>query len=121
MSNKITAIIIGSVFVALSIVHVASAETKAADDEWHFMVAPLFLWGMNIDGTSELGPVSTPLKLDFKDDILENLAGVFTLHFEASKMDWTFFAEYQYSNLDPSAETPMGPVANIDFKNHSII
>ena len=94
-----------------------AADTKLSDDEWHFTLAPLFLWGMNIDGTSQIGPVSAPLDLTFTDDILENLSAVFTVHFEAQKRDWTLFAEYQYVDLDPSVETPSAASADIDFQN----
>ncbi len=94
-----------------------AAETKSSDDEWHFILSPLFLWGMSIDGTSQIGPVTAPLDLTFTDDILENMSGVFTVHFEAQKRDWTLFAEYQYVDLDPSVETPAGPNAEVDFQN----
>ena len=94
-----------------------AADAKSSDDEWHFTLSPLFLWGMNIDGTSQIGPVTAPLDITFTDDVLENLAAVFTVHFEAQKGDWTLFAEYQYVNLDPSIETPSVASAEIDFKN----
>lgn len=94
-----------------------AADAKSPDDEWHFTLAPLFLWGMNIDGTSQIGPVSAPLDLTFTDDILENLSAVFTIHFEAQRRDWTLFAEYQYVDLDPSVETPSAASADIDFQN----
>ena len=94
-----------------------AADPKSSGDEWHFSLSPLFLWGMNIDGTSQVGPVTAPLDLTFTDDILENLSAVFTVHFEAQKRDWTFFAEYQYVDLDPSVETPAGPNAAINYKN----
>ena len=112
--RKILAIAIIGIF-ALSFSGNVFAETNATDDEWHFTVAPLFLWGLNIDGTTELGPVTTPLNLDFKDDVLSNLAAVFTIHFEARKKDWTIFAEYQYAELDPSIATPRRATVDIDF------
>ena len=115
MSKRLTIIIIGSVFIALSIGNVAFAGTKATNDEWHFSLAPMFLWGISTEGTTEIGPVTTPLSLNFKDDVLENLAAAFTIHLEASKMDWTIFAEYQYVDLDPSVATPIGSTADINF------
>jgi hypothetical protein len=102
-------------FFLLSLSGNVFAGTNTTDDEWHFMVAPLFLWGLNVDGTTQLGPATTPLNLDFKDDVIENLAAVFTLHFEAQKGDWTIFAEYQYAELDPSINTPRGLTADINF------
>ena len=84
-------------------------------DEWQFSLAPLFLWGVSIDGTTQLGPVQAPLQLDFTDDVLDNLAAVFTLHFEARKKDLTLFAEYQYVKLEPSTSLPNGIPLDIDF------
>ena len=94
-----------------------AADAKSSDDEWHFTLVPLFLWGVSIDGTSQIGPVSAPLDLTFTDDILENMSAVFTVHFEAQKRDWTLFAEYQYLDLDPSVETSAGPNVGIDFQS----
>ncbi len=76
------------------------ADTST-DDEWKFSLAPLFLWGMSMNGTSQVGPITTPLNLDFQDDVLENLEAVLTLHFEARKNDLALFAEYQYVDLGP--------------------
>ena len=91
------------------------AETS---DEWEFKLAPLFLWGMSIDGTTTIEGTDADLGLDFKDDIFENMEGVFTLHFEAHKGDLLLFAEYQYVNLTPGIDASSGPVsvsADIDF------
>ncbi len=90
-------------------------DAKSSDDEWHFTLSPLFLWGMSIDGTSQVGPVNVPLEITFTDDVLENLTSVFTIHFEAQKGDWTLFAEYQYVDLDPSIEISSVASADIDF------
>ena len=71
--------------------------------------------GMNVDGSAQIGPVSAPLQLDFKDDVFENLGTVFTVHFEANRQDLNLFAEYQYVKLDPTATVPNGPSVDIDF------
>ena len=84
-------------------------------DEWQFALSPLFLWGMNLDGTTTIGPVTAPLELGFKDDVFENLAAVFTVHFEAKKNDLALFAEYQYVNLQPSSSIVNGPTVDVDF------
>ena len=93
----------------------AFAVRDRNSDEWQFTLAPLFLWGMNIDGTASIGPVDAPLDLDFQDDILENLGAVFTVHFEAQKNDLALFAEYQYVNLEPSSSLPNGAPVGVDF------
>ena len=82
--------------IVLSLTSAAAAPDRNSD-EWQFTLAPLFLWGMNIDGSSQVGPVEAPLDLSFTDDIFENLSAVFTVHFEAYKNDLTLFAEYQYT------------------------
>lgn len=94
-----------------------SAAPDRTSDEWQFTLAPLFLWGMNIDGTSQIGQVEAPLDLSFSDDILENLSAVFTVHFEAYKNNLSLFAEYQYTELDPTTTIPNGAELDIDFTN----
>ena len=81
-----------------------AADTSANSDDWQFSLAPLFLWGMSINGDSQIGPVDAPLHLDFTDDVLSNLDAVFTVHFEAKKRDWTLFTEVQYADLEPSVK-----------------
>ncbi|MEH6591383.1 MAG: hypothetical protein V7746_14075 [Halioglobus sp.] len=87
---------------------------------WEYSLAPLFLWGKNINGFSEIGGKEAPLDLDFNDDILGNLDGAFTFHFEAKQGPLTLFAEYNYAKLDPTADETLGPItitADIDFKD----
>jgi hypothetical protein len=95
----------------------AAAEAKSPENEWQFTLSPLFLWGMNIDGSAQIGPATAPLDLNFTDDIFENLSAVFTVHFEAKKNDLTLFIEYQYVDVDPTTSIPNGPSVGIDFKN----
>jgi hypothetical protein len=89
----------------------ATATTMAeADEEWEFTLAPMFLWGMSIEGESTIEGKTAPLDLDFRDDVLENLEAVFTLHFEARRDDWGFFAEYQYAELKTDGGGTQGPI-----------
>jgi hypothetical protein len=100
------------------IIHLAShvtAETEQNSDEWQFALSPLFLWGMNVNGTQQIGSTVAPLELNFTDDILENLGAVFSFHFEAKKKDLTLFTEYQYVNLEPSTNISNGPTIDVDF------
>ena len=114
---KIKTLIKSMVPICLSIciaVPSIAADTKASEDEWHFTLSPLFLWGMGIDGSSTVGSEELPLQLDF-GDVLDNLDAVFTIHFEMQKGDWTIFAEYQYVDLEPSVSTPSGVEGGIGF------
>jgi predicted porin len=70
---------------------------------------------MNVDGTSTIGPVSTPLDLEFTDDVFQNLGAVFTVHFEAKKNNLTLFSEYQYVKLEPSTSIANGPTVDVDL------
>lgn len=94
----------------------AQASNDTSDDDWQFSLAPLFLWGMGIDGSTSLGPTNTPLNISF-GDALDNLGAVFTFHFEAHKKDWGFFAEYQYVDLQPKSELENGSEVDVNFKN----
>jgi hypothetical protein len=109
-----------SVVALLLAVNLFSAQLQAeeSEGEWEFVLTPLFLWGMSIDGDSAIDGNALPLNLDFTDDIMENLDAVLTLHFEARKDKLLLFAEYQYVSLDPSVDASLGPVnvnADIDF------
>lgn len=95
----------------------AAAGPAKAEDDWHYSLAPLFLWGISIDGSATIGRATAPLDLSFKDDVFENIDAVYTFHFEARKQDWTIFAEYQYVNLKPGAALPNGSSVNVDFEN----
>ena len=80
--NKIIYTLGLSLLLATSI---SPADTSASNDEWQFTLSPMFLWGMSMKGDSQIGPVDTPLDLEFTDDVLSNLHAVFTVHFEAKK------------------------------------
>jgi hypothetical protein len=112
---KKTSLIIVIIFFIISSASHVTAETDRSSDEWQFALSPLFLWGMSVDGTQQIGPVSAPLELNFTDDLLENMSAVFTFHFEAQKNDLALFAEYQYVKLEPSTNIPNGPTVDIDF------
>jgi hypothetical protein len=99
---------------------VTSSSIVNASEEWEFALSPLFLWGMNINGDATIGDATAPLELDFKDDVLENLEAVLTVHFEARRGLWTVFTEVQYVDLGPTVNVAMGPIeveSDITFKN----
>ncbi|MEH6609040.1 MAG: hypothetical protein V7696_06695 [Halioglobus sp.] len=112
----LTTSLVGSQFLS------GAAMAQETEGEWEFQLAPLFLWGMSINGESSIDGNVAPMDLDFKDDLLENMDGVFTLHFEARKQDLVLFAEYQYVSVNPDVEAAIGPVtvnADIDFSVNS--
>lgn len=107
-------------FVLMLALGIGVSTSARAESEWNYSFAPLFLWGMGIEGSTSIGPMTAPLDIRFKD-ALDNLEGMFTFHFEAQNRDLALFAEYQYVNLGPEAEVPLpgGNAAQIyvTFKN----
>jgi hypothetical protein len=101
---------IGNINIAYAI------GSNSTDGEWEYTLAPLFLWAQGIEGTSEIGPVTAPLGITFRD-ALSNLEATFTVHFEMKRDKLTLFAELQYVNLGPEAEGPMGGELDIGFKD----
>lgn len=104
-------------FVAVAFLALLSTSAQSfAAEEWEFQFAPLFLWGVSIDGDATIGGNTAPLDIKFTDEVWENLEAVYTFHFEARKDRLSLFAEYQYLNLTPSVA--INPIeADIDFKN----
>jgi len=91
--------------------HAAGSGTS----HWNHVVG-LYLWGTSINGTATIGPVSAPVDLDFKDDLLDNLAGAFAAHYEGKRDRLSLFGDYFYADLDPRAELANGAELDVDFK-----
>ena len=104
--NRFVAI---AVFNSLWLVNsIASASTNNdSDNTWKFQLAPLFLWGMSIDGDASIGNATAPLDLNFKDQIFENMEAVYTIYFDAKRNRLSLFTEYQFVDLRPTVE--IGP------------
>ncbi|MEH6453580.1 MAG: hypothetical protein V7782_11140 [Psychromonas sp.] len=115
IKNKIINSAINVTILSVFLIQPATAATT--DDEWQFQLAPLFLWGVSIDGNAYAGPITAPLGLSFTDDVFENLEAVFTFHFEAKKNKLLIFAEYQYVDLTPTVTFANGDSAAIGFEN----
>jgi hypothetical protein len=98
----------------MNIAHAVGGDST--DGEWKYSLSPLFVWAQGIEGSSQIGPVSAPLEITFKD-ALSNLDMMFTVHFEAKRDKLSLFGEYQYINLGPEAEGPMGGELDVDFKD----
>jgi hypothetical protein len=87
-----------------------------ADSDWNHTLA-LYMWGMNVKGTSSIGPIDSDVDLNFRDDLLDNVTGAFSAHYEAKNGRLTLFGDYMYSDLDPKTELSNGTEIDIDFKN----
>jgi hypothetical protein len=104
-----------------STLFIVTAPIAVQAEEWEFAISPLFLWGISIDGDATIDGNTAPLDIDFKDDVLENMEGVFTLHFEGRRGDWGFFTEYQFADLEPDITAELGPFgvnASVSFKEN---
>ena len=53
----------------LVILVAVNSYSQSASAEWEFKLAPLFLWGISIDGDASIGTTVAPLDLQFKDDV----------------------------------------------------
>lgn len=95
-----------------------SAQAIADEQGWQFSIAPLYIWAKNVEGSSSAGGKSSPLSLDFRDDILEHLDTAIAIHAEATNGTWTYFFEYNDATLKPSAEYIVGDIEfrrDVDF------
>ena len=116
ISNILIALMMATLF-SMAGVNVAHAVgSNSTDGEWEYSLAPLFLWAQGIEGKSTVGPSSAPLDVEFSD-ALDNLEATFTIHYEMKRDALTLFAEYQFVDLGPTAETPVGVDLNVGFKN----
>ena len=87
-----------------------NSDTSTSKD-WDFTLAPMYLWAVAIDGDQTVKGNKVDLDVSFSD-ILDNLNGALTFHFEGiHKQRWGFFSDLNYIYL----EMDDGPV-DIDFK-----
>ncbi|MEM1113537.1 MAG: hypothetical protein AAGI11_16600 [Pseudomonadota bacterium] len=85
-------------------------------NDWEFKLAPMYLWGQSVEGTSFIGPSGADLDLDFTDEILENINTALTVHFEAVNDDLTFFVDLNHVSLDPESQVADRVNASIDYE-----
>jgi hypothetical protein len=109
-----------SLFVVfLLLCPLAHAEETSGTKNWEFMLAPLYLWAVDMNGEMTVKGITQSIELPF-DEIFDNLEAVFTLRFEGLyKKRWGFFLDFSYINIKDSQTGP-GPFrANIevDFEN----
>lgn len=115
MRNSFSRHSLVTVLLAVSLIN-HSAASDDVESPWEFQLAPLFIWGISIDGDATLGSDTAPLNLNFQDGALENMEAVYAVHFEAKKNEFSLFTEYQYVKLEP--EVGIGPLqTEVDFKN----
>jgi len=104
------------IIIASSLLMAGISNAKA-EDVWKHTLAPLYLWGAGIDGTSQIGPVSAPVSIEFSD-ALDNLDTTLTFHYEANKGKLGFMADFFHLSLAPKSTLPNGAPANVDLTNN---
>ncbi len=73
--------IVMPIIVLLMLCSFAYAADETDQGDWEFSLAPLYLWAVSLEGEVTMRDQTAPLELAF-GDIFDNLAAVFTVHFE---------------------------------------
>lgn len=90
-----------------------------AESEWNHTLVPLYLWASGIEGTTQLGPVTAPLSIEFSD-ALDNLDTTLTFHYEANKDKVGLFADVFHLSLNPEGALANGVPAGINLTNNIV-
>jgi len=87
-----------------------SEQGSAANKDWAWSLAPMYLWAVSIDGDVTVNGVKTDLDVPFSD-IWDDLNGALTFHFEGlHRSRWGFFTDLNYIVLNPEESTPIGDI-----------
>ena len=101
-----------AIILAITIVTQVSAE-----EEWEYMLSPLYLWAVGLEGESQIGPITAPVSIEFSDAV-NNLDSILTFHFEAKKGQMGMFADAMHISLDPESTLPNGAPVAVDLTNN---
>jgi hypothetical protein len=104
-------------FLAAFLLVNAFASSVSAEEEWKHTLVPMYLWGSGIEGTSQIGPVTAPISIAFKD-ALGNLDTALTVHYEANKGQWGVLADVFHLSLAPESTLPGGAPIGVDLTNN---
>lgn len=90
------------------------AEESESNNNWEFILAPMYLWAVSIDGDVTVNGIKTDMDVPFSD-IWDDLNGALTFHFEGlHRSRWGFFSDLNYIVLNPEESTPIGDI-DIEF------
>ena len=92
--------------MALTILGAAPLAAQESTD-WDWRVAP-YLWGLNIDGTTAIGPIEQDMDTSFSD-ILSSMEFGGSIMVEAGKGAHGFHVDYTYLRLKPDANELRSP------------
>jgi len=107
--NKITITTLTALTLSLSSYPAAAAivSTEPQNNDWQFAIAP-YAWAVNMNGSTEVGPVHTNVDEDF-GDIVEYLNGGGMLWMDVRKGKWSVFFNGLYASLKENDNTKNGP------------
>lgn len=101
LATSLTSMILGALFLAP--LH-GQAEGQTTDNNWH-LTGKLYLWGANIDGTTQAGD---EFSVSF-GDLFDNLEFALMGGLEARKARWSFILDAIYMDI---ASTKSGSLAD---------
>lgn len=93
---------------------VSPAAWAQGSDTWEWRVIP-YLWGLNVDGTMEIGPIENDVDASFSD-ILSNMDIGGSVAGQFSKGQHGFHVDYTYLRLKPDANVLPSPPFAPDSK-----
>ena len=82
----------------------AAPQASAASGDWELVIAP-YLWGAGI--TTDLETVSPPANTGSDNefvDLIDELDGIFQVHFEAQNEQWGLFSDFAFIGLAAEEE-----------------
>lgn len=79
ISRFISALFFSGIIISAPLASNAE-EGASPGGNWDFSLAPLYVWGINIEGDTSLQEPADEIKLDNKE-IFDNLEGAFSLNF----------------------------------------
>lgn len=86
--------------ITIFVLSLSLTNNGRAAEDWEFNLAPFYLWAINITGDQTIGPISSPVNVEF-NDIFDNLDGALIVHFEAAyKSKWGFLVDINYLDLE---------------------
>ena len=94
-----------------------AAPQASASGDWEFVIAP-YLWGAGIstDLENDSPPITGSSDNDFVD-LIDELDGVFQVHFEAQDEQWGMFADFAFIGLAAEEErTLFDSEADLDVR-----
>ncbi len=88
-------------------------QQATSSDEWKISLIS-YLWMVSIDGTSTVGTVTVPVKVDFSD-LIDTLKFAFAAHFEASKGRWGGIVDFNFAAIGDNQVADIPELGTLDY------